>query len=141
MIRRPPRSTRTDTLFPYTTLFRSAAIGLCLWICVCDAARSCRPRQLGHGEFPVSGGFPILSLMLATPLVAAIACIFVGDKPARWIALGATLAPFILGCILWAQFDIGGPQWQFNERADLFGRFPYALGIDGMALKIGRAHV
>src|SRR3546814_8450121 len=26
MIRRPPRSTRTDTLFPYTTLFRSHAI-------------------------------------------------------------------------------------------------------------------
>src|SRR3546814_4251769 len=25
MIRRPPRSTRTDTLFPYTTLFRSQA--------------------------------------------------------------------------------------------------------------------
>src|SRR3546814_10308868 len=25
MIRRPPRSTRTDTLFPYTTLFRSAS--------------------------------------------------------------------------------------------------------------------
>src|SRR3546814_6049749 len=28
MIRRPPRSTRTDTLFPYTTLFRSTAAGL-----------------------------------------------------------------------------------------------------------------
>src|SRR3546814_15487922 len=27
MIRRPPRSTRTDTLFPYTTLFRSAPYG------------------------------------------------------------------------------------------------------------------
>src|SRR3546814_21071662 len=27
MIRRPPRSTRTDTLFPYTTLFRSGAMG------------------------------------------------------------------------------------------------------------------
>src|SRR3546814_8194430 len=26
MIRRPPRSTRTDTLFPYTTLFRSARL-------------------------------------------------------------------------------------------------------------------
>src|SRR3546814_3442795 len=26
MIRRPPRSTRTDTLFPYTTLFRSRTI-------------------------------------------------------------------------------------------------------------------
>src|SRR3546814_1781158 len=30
MIRRPPRSTRTDTLFPYTTLFRShQALGYC----------------------------------------------------------------------------------------------------------------
>src|SRR3546814_1139709 len=28
MIRRPPRSTRTDTLFPYTTLFRSLCTGL-----------------------------------------------------------------------------------------------------------------
>src|SRR3546814_4608029 len=27
MLRRPPRSTRTDTLFPYTTLFRSTAFG------------------------------------------------------------------------------------------------------------------
>src|SRR3546814_6866421 len=28
MIRRPPRSTRTDTLFPYTTLFRQARCGI-----------------------------------------------------------------------------------------------------------------
>src|SRR3546814_2444797 len=28
MIRRPPRSTRTDTLFPYTTLFRSLSGGI-----------------------------------------------------------------------------------------------------------------
>src|SRR3546814_15334862 len=28
MIRRPPRSTRTDTLFPYTTLFRSSELGI-----------------------------------------------------------------------------------------------------------------
>src|SRR3546814_3754949 len=38
MIRRPPRSTRTDTLFPYTTLFRSGALdtdvgfGRALWL-------------------------------------------------------------------------------------------------------------
>src|SRR3546814_2348828 len=36
MIRRPPRSTRTDTLFPYTTLFRSSVVsdercGAALW--------------------------------------------------------------------------------------------------------------
>src|SRR3546814_8844846 len=30
MIRRPPRSTRTDTLFPYTTLFRSFDDGICI---------------------------------------------------------------------------------------------------------------
>src|SRR3546814_16098317 len=29
MIRRPPRSTRTDTLFPYTTLFRSSEKAAC----------------------------------------------------------------------------------------------------------------
>src|SRR3546814_5697828 len=34
MIRRPPRSTRTDTLFPYTTLFRSAV-----------RPRACRRRR------------------------------------------------------------------------------------------------
>src|SRR3546814_12176366 len=32
MIRRPPRSTRTDTLFPYTTLFRSGAHRVCLLV-------------------------------------------------------------------------------------------------------------
>src|SRR3546814_10643576 len=31
MIRRPPRSTRTDTLFPYTTLFRSFTVALVAW--------------------------------------------------------------------------------------------------------------
>src|SRR3546814_9690113 len=37
MIRRPPRSTRTDTLFPYTTLFRSV-----------DALNPLPQRQLGR---------------------------------------------------------------------------------------------
>src|SRR3546814_5261703 len=39
MIRRPPRSTRTDTLFPYTTLFRSRAAGLD------DSRSACRQDQ------------------------------------------------------------------------------------------------
>src|SRR3546814_9806387 len=38
MIRRPPRSTRTDTLFPYTTLFRSDQAGL-------PPARHFRPQE------------------------------------------------------------------------------------------------
>src|SRR3546814_9453588 len=39
MIRRPPRSTRTDTLFPYTTLFRSLIVSRE------DAKMSCLPRS------------------------------------------------------------------------------------------------
>src|SRR3546814_12335484 len=39
MIRRPPRSTRTDTLFPYTTLFRSQGI-----------LRKLKTRLLDHGK-------------------------------------------------------------------------------------------
>src|SRR3546814_9543873 len=48
MIRRPPRSTRTDTLFPYTTLFRSpppARAGARR-----DAARAPRGRVRGRGR-------------------------------------------------------------------------------------------
>lgn len=84
----------------------------------------------------MSGGLPVLSLMLAVPAVAAIACLFVEARAARWIALIATLIDFALGVMMWAQFDIGGAQWQFAEHADLFGRFAWALGIDGMALML-----
>src|SRR3546814_12267588 len=37
MIRRPPSSTRTDTLFPYTTLFRSPAHGSFMATCMTGA--------------------------------------------------------------------------------------------------------
>src|SRR3546814_13468008 len=42
MIRRPPRATRTDTLFPYTTLFRSFAEPLVEEIAAVDHRRSQR---------------------------------------------------------------------------------------------------
>src|SRR3546814_7080087 len=42
MIRRPPRSTRTDTLFPYTTLFRSTVSVGTLASAVCVALHECR---------------------------------------------------------------------------------------------------
>src|SRR3546814_1269573 len=52
MIRRPPRSTRTDTLFPYTTLFRSdlageAGSGLALVVVVARRA-ICGPERRAH---------------------------------------------------------------------------------------------
>jgi NADH-quinone oxidoreductase subunit M len=82
------------------------------------------------------GDFPILSLMLAVPLVAAAACLIVEARAARMIALAATLANLALGVMLWANFDVGGAQWQFTERAELFAGFSYALGIDGIALML-----
>src|SRR3546814_5089594 len=44
MIRRPPRSTLTDTLFPYTTLFRSDRQRPC-WCRAADDAANCRGRD------------------------------------------------------------------------------------------------
>src|SRR3546814_18285867 len=53
MIRRPPRSTRTDTLFPYTTLFRSAGLDQFLHLLL----------GLGHGARLVLGLFRCLRLV------------------------------------------------------------------------------
>src|SRR3546814_9709381 len=47
MIRRPPRSTRTDTLFPYTTLFRSRDLAPRL----CGVRRSAPPRAQDRHAF------------------------------------------------------------------------------------------
>ena len=81
-------------------------------------------------------GFPILSVMLAVPLVAALACLFSGAAAARTIALAATLIDLVLGAALWAQYDIGGAQWQFQENVALFQGFAWKLGIDGIALML-----
>ena len=81
-------------------------------------------------------GFPILSLMLLVPLVAAVACLVVPREQARSVALIATLIDFVLGVILWANYDIGGAQWQFTESAALFAGFSWKLGIDGIALML-----
>src|SRR3546814_1680718 len=61
MIRRPPRSTRTDTLFPYTTLFRSRRCtrrhvcrhsGSCLALLACTQGR----RRTEERPLPVGSG-------------------------------------------------------------------------------------
>jgi NADH-quinone oxidoreductase subunit M len=81
--------------------------------------------------------FPVLSVMLAVPAIAAVLCLFVGANQARWIALLATLIDFALGVMLWANFDVGGAQWQFVENyPSLFGVFGWQLGIDGFALML-----
>jgi NADH:ubiquinone oxidoreductase subunit 4 (subunit M) len=81
-------------------------------------------------------GFPILSTMLVIPAIGALACLFASAQTARFIALAATLVDLVLGIVLWASFDIGGAQWQFVEYSPVFGRFAWALGIDGFALML-----
>src|SRR3546814_5541557 len=68
MIRRPPRSTRTDTLFPYTTLFRSTT-GVPVWsgavapaICATGAdyfetpAMAAMVLDVDHGHYRIVPG-------------------------------------------------------------------------------------
>ncbi|NKJ41456.1 MULTISPECIES: NADH-quinone oxidoreductase subunit M [unclassified Novosphingobium] len=79
-------------------------------------------------------GFPILSLLMLVPLVGAGLVLKANREQARLIALVATLIDFALGVVLWAHYDVGGAQWQFQERAALFSGFEWKLGIDGIAL-------
>ena len=85
---------------------------------------------------------PLLTILVALPLFAALACLFVNANAARWIALIATLADLALGSYLWAAFDPAGPQWQFVENIVMVERLPgggqlaWALGIDGIALML-----
>src|SRR3546814_18564370 len=85
MIRRPPRSTRTDTLFPYTTLFRSygwhwgfgaagvgMVAGLLLYILGGSHLPAEPPRRTAEkaarGRFPRRTIPLMLAVGLATPL-------------------------------------------------------------------------
>src|SRR3546814_11682099 len=64
MVRRPPRSTRTDTLFPYTTLFRSTAFA--------GPGRKTRPNSLPnyHGWYvAIWAAGPALLLLAAWSFV------------------------------------------------------------------------
>ena len=81
---------------------------------------------------------PILTVLIAIPLVAGALCLFVSDNAARWIALVATLVGLALGIWLWAGFDPAGPQWQFTELVRFGGGITpaWALGIDGIALML-----
>ena len=79
---------------------------------------------------------PVLSIMLAIPVVAAALCLFVRAELARTVALVATLVNLLLGVWLWVSYDSAGAQWQFTESATLFGPIGWRLGIDGISLTL-----
>src|SRR3546814_2962055 len=60
MIRRPPRSTRTDTLFPYTTLFRSRAGTAIFWKGMVPIGEQRETLPLGPAEFIPAAALVVL---------------------------------------------------------------------------------
>ena len=81
-------------------------------------------------------GLPLLSILIAVPLIAGIIALFLSANGARWIALVATLIDLALGIAMWVAYDPGGAQWQFVEQYGLGGSIAWALGIDGIALML-----
>ena len=79
-------------------------------------------------------GLPLLTILIAIPLVAGLLCLFVRPQSARWIALVATLIDLALSAWLWIAYDPNGAQWQFVEKLPIGGGVSWALGIDGIAL-------
>src|SRR3546814_5723116 len=73
MIRRPPRSTRTDTLFPYTTLFRSE---IAEWLRKVDHADDYKSHEEKRGDESVrindTGSAPILTGDTGNPITLAL---------------------------------------------------------------------
>src|SRR3546814_8959768 len=59
MIRRPPRSTRTDTLFPYTTLFRSQP---CRLLPLSRSPARRRDNHMQSRSFPTRFPLPVFRL-------------------------------------------------------------------------------
>jgi NADH-quinone oxidoreductase subunit M len=81
-------------------------------------------------------GLPLLTLLIAIPMIAGLACLFVKAEAARWIALVATLLDLAIAAWLWIVFEPGGAQWQFVEKLPIAGQISWALGIDGIALML-----
>src|SRR3546814_9174409 len=71
MIRRPPRSTRTDTLFPYTTLFRSP-VTLSEGLAVRPAAACQKPGAFRVAAFDIAHDLAILPGGVDRPHVAVV---------------------------------------------------------------------
>src|SRR3546814_9098904 len=84
MIRRPPRSTRTDTLFPYTTLFRS----LGLLVPALFGAWLLYLWQVGVT------GFGVPSVLLPSPV--QIATVFMGATGTLWADFNQTFVKSVL---------------------------------------------
>src|SRR3546814_4500779 len=102
MIRRPPRSTRTDTLFPYTTLFRSKDANLV----IAEKIRRTQPDpnsgierhvDLGFVGEPVKVDPRILTNLAADNFIPVVAPVALGADGATYNINADTMAGAIAG--------------------------------------------
>jgi len=81
----------------------------------------------------------LLSITIFLPLIGALALLFLDKTKAELIkrvALGASLATFVVSLVLWFQYDATTPGFQFQEQAVWVAglNISYFVGIDGMSL-------
>src|SRR3546814_16664569 len=123
MIRRPPRSTRTDTLFPYTTLFRSLI--LAVWTAVVAGLSRKLPddvvaRVLGIMGL-VSVGFLSFLIFTSNPFARLIPAAMEGCalnpllKDSGMVIHTSILSLGSGGCVVLFAFAVGG--WIEGRRA------------------------
>jgi len=87
----------------------------------------------------MSTSFPLLSVILLTPLVGAFLLLFVNrrhEQAIRWIANAFGVAGFLVSLPLWTRFSLQDPGWQFVERAPWIPSIgaDYFLGVDGFSM-------
>ena len=85
-----------------------------------------------------TANFPLLSLILFTPLAGAVLLLFVkkdSEDTIRWIANAVAALGFLVSLPLWFWLDQATPDWQFVERHDWIPSIgaEYHLGVDGFS--------
>ena len=83
--------------------------------------------------------FPILSVLIFTPLVAALILLLLPEEKKSWIkgvALAAGIIVLALSIWLYANYDIAAGGYQFQERVDWLPALgiSYYVGVDGISL-------
>ena len=83
--------------------------------------------------------FPLLSLIMFTPLVGAIILLFVSKQAEdliRWIANITVGLGFVVSLPLWFSYDSTNPDWQFVERLPWIPSIgaEYFVGVDGFSV-------
>ncbi len=84
-----------------------------------------------------TGGFPVLSALIFSPLAAAAVALFIrSDRGLRWWTFLSTLAVALLSLPLYGRFDPATADFQFGEDVAWIPglNIRYALGVDGISL-------